>query len=168
MAVAGERVVEALRASLKETERLRAQNQRLLVASREPIAIVGIGCRYPAGPGRSASSPQELWRLVRDGVDAISELPDDRGWDLEHLYDPEPGHPDRSYVRHGGFLPEACEFDAEFFGINPREAALTDPQQRHLLEAAWEAIEDAGIDPFALRGSRTGVFAGAMYHDYGL
>jgi acyl transferase domain-containing protein/D-arabinose 1-dehydrogenase-like Zn-dependent alcohol dehydrogenase len=164
MSVAEERVVEALRASVKETERLRGQNRRLLAASREPIAIVGMSCRYP-GPARS---PQELWQLVRDGVDAISELPTDREWDFERLYDPEPGRPGYSYVRNGGFLQDACEFDAEFFRISPREAVVTDPQQRQLLEAAWEAIEDAGVDPLALHGSRTGVFAGAMYQDYGL
>ncbi len=164
MSVAGDRVVEALRASVKETERLRGQNRRLLDASREPIAIVGMSCRYP-GPARS---PQELWQLVRDGVDAISDLPTDREWDFEPLYDPEPGRPGCSYVRNGGFLEDACEFDAEFFRISPREALVTDPQQRQLLEAAWEAIEDAGVDPLSLHGSRTGVFAGAMYQDYGL
>ena len=168
MAVADERVVEALRASLKETERLRGQNRRLLAASREPIAIVGMSCRYPGGAGRSVSSPQELWQLVRDGGDAISGLPTDREWDLERLYDPEPGRPGCSYVREGGFLRDAVEFDAEFFRISPREAVVTDPQQRQLLEASWEAIEDAGVDPLSLHGSRTGVFAGAMYQDYGL
>jgi polyene macrolide polyketide synthase len=164
MSVAEERVVEALRASVKETERLRGQNRRLLAASREPIAIVGMSCRYP-GPARS---PQELWQVVRDGVDAISELPTDREWDFERLYDPEPGRSGYSYVRSGGFIEDACEFDAEFFRISPREAVVTDPQQRQLLEAVWEAIEDAGVDPLSLHGSRTGVFAGAMYQDYGL
>ncbi len=168
MAVADERVVEALRASLKESERLRQQNRRLLDAAREPIAIVGMSCRYPGREGYSNSSPEELWRLVRDGVDAISGLPTDREWDLERLYDPEPGRPGCSYVREGGFLQDAGEFDAEFFQISPREALATDPQQRQLLEVAWEAIENAGIDPLSLHGTRTGVFAGAMYQDYGL
>jgi polyketide synthase 12 len=168
MAVAGERVVEALRASLKDAERLRRQNRRLLAAAHEPIAIVGMSCRYPGVAGRSISSPQELWQLVRNGVDAITDLPTDREWDFEQLYDPEPGRPGCSYVRQGGFLEDAAEFDAEFFRISPREALAVDPQQRQLLEASWEAIEDAGIDPLSLHGSRTGVFAGAMYQDYGL
>ena len=130
-------------------------------ARREPIAIVGMACRYPGG----VNDPASFWQLLVDGRDAVTEVPTDR-WDLDDVYDPDPDAPGKMSTRCGAFLDDVSHFDPQFFGIAPREATSMDPQQRLLLEVAWEAMEDAGIAPDTLRGTRTGVFVGLTTSDY--
>src|ERR1700730_16050724 len=140
-----------MRAKLDETDR----------RQKEPIAIVGIGLRLPGGVHDESS----LWQMLADGVDAISEVPGDR-WDLDAYYDPDPDKPGKMNTRHGGFLREVDQFDAEFFGVSPREAVSMDPQHRLLMETSWEALENAAICPTHLAGSQTGVFVGYSNSDY--
>src|SRR4051795_5542354 len=128
----------------------------------EPIAIIGIGCRFPGG----ANDPAQFWRLLTDGVDAVSGVPEDR-WNVRAFYDPDPAKPGKSYAVQGGFISGVDQFDASFFGMSPREATRADPQQRILMEVAYEAIEDAGIAPERIAGTSTGVFVGISTLDYG-
>ncbi|MFJ3444843.1 type I polyketide synthase [Streptomyces sp. NPDC086081] len=156
-----DRVQRALRTLLHERDRLRQENEALKARHTEPIAVVAMACRYPGG----VSSPEDLWTLVRDGVDAVDAFPQDRGW--RDVYDPDPAAVGRSCTREGGFLDGVADFDAGFFGISPREALTVDPHHRLLLQTSWEAFERAGIVPADVRGTDVGVFTGVSSSEYG-
>ncbi|UED87414.1 SDR family NAD(P)-dependent oxidoreductase [Streptomyces profundus] len=157
-----DKLLQALRASVAEADRMRKQNQKLRAAASEPIAIVGLGCRFAGG----VDTPDKLWEVLAEGRDMVGAFPEDRGWNVSAIYHPDPDHPGTTYVQGGAFIKDVGDFDATLFGISPREALAMDPQQRLFLEISWEALERAGINPLSLKGSATGVFAGAIATEY--
>jgi acyl transferase domain-containing protein len=153
-AALSQRLTQALkqaRNQLEEVER----------AKKEPIAIVGVGCRFPG----EANDLESFWQILRDGVDTITDIPSDR-WNIDDYYDSDPDTPGKIYTHTGGFLNQIDQFDPQFFGISPREARSLDPQQRLLLEVTWEALENAGQPVQDLAGTNTGVFIGIGQNDY--